>query len=131
MMYRYVLIALLIFSGAVALAQDKTVGPMFALTEKCWEPPCRGPMTWVDLQWSAPDKEPDSYRVSWKMIGQKWLSYKKANTQTRGNAFVEGASYNIRGLQIPYGSTLRIRVRARYDGEKNGPWRCCFDITND
>ena len=97
--------------------------------------------------WQNPQKQPDSYRVSWT-TRKKWRSLKKPNTKKAGNAIVTGqttstscipdghggedcvtqtmSKYTIQGLEIPYSDTLRVRVRAIYKGEPNGPWRCCL-----
>ena len=135
-MYRKVLIALLILfalimtASAVTMAQDtnpKQLRSLFGMTAVCWEPPCN--LGSVTVSINPPEKTPDKYRVSWKIEGKKWLSWKKPNTSTRGNAFIDGdsVSYRITGIRIPYGETLRIRVRAIYESEKNGPWMCCLE----
>ena len=134
-MYRKVLatlsalLALLIFAGAATMAQDsnpKEIPFMFGMTAICWEPPCN--LGSVRVSINPPEKTPDKYRVSWAING-KWRSWKKPNTETRGSAFIDGdsVSYRITGIRIPYGKTLRIRVRAIYNGEKNGPWMCCLE----
>ena len=119
----------LILAGAAA-GQDvnpKQLKFLSGITAICWEPPCN--LGSVRVYINPPEQTPDKYRVSWKIEGKKWLSWKKANTSTRGNAFIDGSTtqYRIRGLSIPYGKTLLIRVRAIYEGEKNGPWMCCLE----
>ena len=131
-MYRNIIVALLIsliLAGAAA-AQDvnpKEIRSLFGATATCWEPPCI--LGSVRVSINPPEKTPDRYRISWKIEDQKWLSWKKPNTKKRGNAFINGDtnSYQISGIRIPYGETLRIRVRAIYKGEKNGPWFCCLE----
>jgi hypothetical protein len=90
------------------------------------------------IAWNPAEREPDSYRLSWT-IGKKWRSIKKPNTNRAGNMIVPGDfdwsgnlcsnySYPLFCVRLPDGwtppknSTLRLRVRAIYKGEKNGPW---------
>lgn len=94
--------------------------------ETCGGPSCT--LRTVMAMWNAPEKAPDSYRISWTTTG-KWRS-QKTNTKKAGSAIVTGRGYCIRGLELARGETLRIRVRARYDGKRNGPWNCCLEITN-
>lgn len=130
-MYRRVLLVTLlslIFAGATVAQDDnsKAVPFMYGLTPLCWEPPCD--LTQVQVDITPPEKTPDKYRVSWAING-RWRSWRKPNTKKYGNAFIDGDSYRykIRGIRIPYGKTLHIRVRAIYKGEKNGPWMCCLE----
>lgn len=138
-MYRKILITLLvllILAGA-ATAQDSNTW-CWDWEEDCHPKAVLAPIamtsvgglgSWAELHWGAPEKKPDGYRISWAING-RWRSWKKPNTETRGNAFVDGDTlrYTIRGLSVPAGKTLRIRIRARYRGEKNGPWGCCLDL---
>ena len=93
----------------------------------CWFPPCvyKGGTIW----WARPTKEPDSYRVQWTT--DKWPKNKKASTKTKGNVFTTDQHYDLsRKVEVPYGTVLRVRIRARYDGKKNGPWFCCLELGN-
>ncbi len=128
---------LLVVAGAVTVAQDvkqpnKQIGPMFYAGSICWEKPCGTAYYRGTLSWGVPEKTPDSYRVSWAVDG-KWRSWKKPNTKKRGNAFVPGAErrYRLPGVKVAPGETLYVRVRARYKGEKNGPWGPVLKLTND
>ena len=133
-MYRKILIALfalfvsLILAGAAAAQVEldpKAIGVLVSYGPRCWEPPCT---YWGSgLNWQEPEKKPDKYRVQWTT--KNWRSWKKPNTNTRGNAFVTDNRYNLGGqVRVPYGVTLRVRIRAIYKGEKNGPWRCCLEL---
>ena len=124
-----VTIALLLAGGALTAAQDrsspKDVPFIYSMYETCEDPNCVLRSIWI--MWNPPKKTPDSYRVSWTTTG-KWRSAKKPNNKKAGNAIATGRGYCIRGLELPYGGTLRVRVRARYDGKKNGDWNCCLEV---
>ena len=75
------------------------------------------------IDWTAPTREPDSYRIRWAVNG-RYRSWKKANTADRGNAYTDGTTtyFDLPGVRIHKDEILHIQVRARYKGEKNGPW---------
>lgn len=91
----------------------------------CWDPPCQ--ITDVQVTWGVPTKAPDSYRISWTTT-QRWRKKHRPNTLTQGSAIVTEPHYRIDILYVPPGETLRIRVRARYDGRRNGRWNCCIEL---
>ncbi len=128
-LFAIVTLALLLAGGAITAAQSdrspKDVPFIYAMYETCEDPNCVLKSIWV--MWNAPEKAPDSYRVSWTTTG-KWRSKKKPNSKKAGNATATGLGYCIRGLNLRYGETLRVRVRARYDGKKNGDWNCCLEV---
>ena len=77
------------------------------------------------IAWDAPSRAPTDYRVTWKKSDGRWPSYKNDNTVEGGNAFVQGTSHTVTGLEE--GTAYTVRVRARYfDGngklQKSGPW---------
>lgn len=102
------------------------------------------------LTWFGPIKIEGlrNYRVRWAVAGVNkgceragFRSYRKANTKRHGNAFVEPQrpdfvkargeilyttqgrdSFTMPGVKVKRGETLCIQVRARYNGERNGPW---------
>ena len=85
------------------------------------------PVVLPTLAWQTPVNTAVSfYRVSWR-VNSGWPSYKDANTRKRGNAFItenlaESNSFTIPVDGWPAGKTLRVRVRAAYEGEENGAW---------
>ena len=68
--------------------------------------------------WDEATPTPDDYRVMWAPTCEKFLSYKRDNTERAGNAYPSGAAHTVTGL--PEGKEYKVRVRARYDSEKNG-----------
>ena len=99
--------------------------------------------------WEAPEAPADSYRISWKPEGGRWLQHDRPNTKKRGNARVSttaacignkkvehkpGKVFRLKhidgSLHFPlHDGAMLIRIRARYDDEKNGPWVCCIRIS--
>lgn len=74
------------------------------------------------LSWGEPYLKPDSYRIRWGINGS-FISWKKPNKGYRGNAFVDGDTRSFRlSVPIKSGKTQHVQIRARYNGEKNGPW---------
>lgn len=101
----------------------KEIRFVFTLLWECTEPPCE--LETVLVNWLEPEQKPDSYRVNWTTT-DRWRKNNRPNNRKAGNAIVTSDSYRITGLKVPWGEALRIRVRARYDGERNGPWYCCL-----
>ncbi len=116
----------LLFCTSLASAQNgkKFVSYLSAFHD-CWKAPCA--LYHVQVEWEAPTKAPDSYRISWTTTS-RWRKTHRPNTLTQGSAIVTEPRYIIDRLYVPPGETLRIRVRARYDGERNGKWNCCLDL---
>ncbi len=103
----------------------------------------------VCIYWEAPEAPADSYRISWKPEGGRWLQHDRQNTKKRGNARVSTTAACIGNkkvqrkpgkpvrlkqidgsLQFPlHEHAMLIRIRARYDDERNGPWVCCIRIS--
>ena len=121
-----VLLALLIVAGAAAAQSDD---PSKRIPGHPY-----GNVKGDSIAWYAPDKLPDSYRLSWK-VSKKWRSVKKPNTEKAGNMIVPGDrspsgkdcydfgcltrfSVRLDGFAPPKGSTLCFRVRAIYKGEE-------------
>ena len=77
----------------------------------------------IELNWNAPTKPPDGYRIRWGPAGS-FRSWKKANTIKKGNMFVDGSTTTatLSGIRLKCSRPLTIEVRARYKGESNGPW---------
>ena len=77
------------------------------------------------ISWYAPKDHlslaPNKYRISWGVNG-KYTSYKKPNTDYRGNAFTTGTSFKLSGVLLEPGKTLHIRVRAIYCCGVRGKW---------
>ena len=126
------LAVLLALAGVVSAQTESESNPkevryLLGFQAYCWSPPCT--LHWINLDIPPPERTPDGYRISWTTKRTGWRSWKKANTERGGNAFIDGdsKSYRISGIRVPYGETLRIRIRARYNGEKNGPWFCCLE----
>ncbi|MDE2777945.1 MAG: fibronectin type III domain-containing protein [Chloroflexota bacterium] len=118
-------LVLLLFAS-LASAQEpkgaKAVDGMVLAYRICWSPPC--PITYVHVSWAAPAKAPDGYRVTWTST-DRWRRPWRPNTLRQGTAIVTETNYTITNLYVPPGETLRIKVRALYDGERNGKWSCC------
>ena len=114
-------------SGWSTAAQDdiapKEIPFAYTLLWECTEPPCA--LESVIVSWLEPEQKPDSYRVNWT-TKDRWRKRNRPNNRKAGNAIVTSDGYSITGLQVPWGETLRIRVRARYDDGRNGPWYCCL-----
>ena len=77
------------------------------------------------IAWDAPSRAPDDYRVTWKKSTAKWPSGRNENTAEGGNAFVQGTSHTVFGLEE--GAAYQVRVRARYfdvndNLTESGPW---------
>jgi len=116
-------LALLLCSSLVSAKSLRKVGWVITTADICWQAPCS---IWsITVHWEKPTKTPDSYQVSWTETN-KWLPLKGENSHRRGNAIVtstsENPQYTIWGLNVTEGEMLKIRVRARYDGKRNGPW---------
>ena len=79
------------------------------------------------IAWDEATPAPDDYRVMWAPTCEKFLSYKRDNTEGAGNAYPNGAAHTVTGL--PEGNEYKVRVRARYEGEKNGPFSPIATIT--
>ena len=137
-MYRKLLAAMLVFlliAGLSAAQEDDRADKRIPWGGgMVWNYREEGePLKWVRVTWMEPEKTPDSYRLSWAIEGAGWRSIHKKNTKRRGNMIVPhppptnmfgDPMVTITGLEIPWGNRgLRIRVRARYNGERNGPWR--------
>lgn len=68
----------------------------------------------------------DFYRVNWTPY-DSWPSYKQANNRKRGNAFIKDNLDAAQRFIVPVdnwpeGKTLKVRVRAGYEDQNNGPW---------
>ena len=77
------------------------------------------------IAWDAPSRAPTDYRVTWKKSDGRWPSYKNDNTVEGGNAFVQGTSHTVTGLEES--AAYQVRVRARYfdvndNLTESGPW---------
>lgn len=86
------------------------------------------------LIWSPPKNTENlmGFRISWTT--SKWRPHDKPDQANRGNhwtsdttsvAYVNsqsGIAWTLPSIVIQPGETLRIRIRARYRGEKNGDW---------
>ena len=77
------------------------------------------------IAWDAPSRAPTDYRVTWKKSTARWPSYKNDNTVEGGNAFVQGTSHTVTGLEES--AAYQVRVRARYfdvndNLTESGPW---------
>ena len=125
-------VALLLATAAGgALAQDTGPGTVrgeaIILDAGCADAPCAGSTWQVDFSWEAAQPPPDSYRLDYAVKG-KWQSWKKANTPSKGTVFISPAEhgrsggYSLRGIYVPYGKSMCFRVKARYQGERDGPW---------
>ena len=127
--YRYVFAALallLILVGGLTAAQSDVLSKSIQGNMLC---SADADMKQLWVGWKTPKNAPDRYRVSWT-TGEKWRPLKKRNTRKAGNAIVTGhTDYIIQGLRLPYDDTLRVRVRAIYEGEPNGPWNCCLKFS--
>lgn len=86
------------------------------------------------IYWSASTSAPTAkkgYRINWSLKKSGFRSYKKVNILRAGSSFVNDTSHcwdigatsdTHTALDWQYNQILRIRIRARYNGEKNGPW---------
>ena len=72
------------------------------------------------IAWDAASPAPNDHRVMWAKSSEKFLSYKKENTDEAGNAYPTGTTHTVTGL--PEGEEYKVRVRARYGVEKPGPF---------
>ncbi len=79
------------------------------------------------ITWDAPGRAPDDYRVTGKKSGGKWTSYRGENTVAGGNALPAGRSHTVSNLEE--GTEYSVRVRARYEGERSGPWSPSAELT--
>lgn len=124
-------IALSLLIMLTAAAQDtapKTVrGQAIIHDLGCEDPPCDGSAWRVDFSWAAAQPPPDGYRLDYAING-KWQSWKKANTPSKGAIFVSPddhartGGYRLSGIYVPYGKKICFRLKARYQGAKDGPW---------
>ena len=64
------------------------------------------------ISWDVASPAPEDYRVMWAPSSERFLSWKKANTDRAGNAYPSGATHTVTGL--PEGQEYKVRVRARY-----------------
>ena len=121
---------LALVAGGV-VAQDnppKTISGQAIIHDTgCQDPPCEGSTWQVEFTWEAPQPPPDGYRLDYATNG-KWQSRKRANTPSKGTIFIspeehaQTGGYPLRGIYVPYGKTMCFRLKARYLGEKDGPW---------
>ena len=124
-------IALSLLIMLTAAAQDtapKTVrGKAIIHDLGCESAPCDGSSWQVDFSWEAAQPPPDGYRLDYAING-KWQSYKKSNTPSKGAIFVSPddhartGGYRLSGIYVPYGKKICFRLKARYQGAKDGPW---------
>ena len=70
----------------------------------------------LEIGWDEPADKPQDYRVIWAKTDEKFSSWRS----TTGNAFPTTNSLTVTGLEE--GAEYKVRVRARYDGSRNGPW---------
>ena len=81
----------------------------------------------LSISWDTPSDAPDDYRVTWKKSDGKWPSHKNENTANGGNAFPTSTSHMVRDLEE--GTAYKVRVRARYEAGKAGPWSAAQEVT--
>ena len=114
---RFVLVALMLgiilFTGGVPTTQaqtaEKEIGGLTLSSDS--------PGT-LQVSWETPTNAPTDYRVRWVKSN--------AGEQGKGNAYPDSSSYTITGLEE--GVAYDVRVRARYAGEKTGPWSATVTI---
>ena len=68
------------------------------------------------VTWDQPALPPDDYRINWARADETFPPYDAAN----GNIYTESTSHTINDLDV--GAVYKVRVKARYDGQSNGPW---------
>lgn len=120
----------------------KKIHAVYVSGEECRTPQCS--MSWISVVITAMDwkdgrkQMPDGYRISWKLKGKKWLKKGMNNRLNRGTAYFEHIPKPYAGFTdphqgyhplfitdqicVPFGTTMQVRVRPVYKGEKNGPW---------
>ena len=108
--------AVLLNTGATAQAADKEITGLTLTSPNPGE---------LVITWDAASPTPQDHRVMWAKSSEKFLSFKKENTDEAGNAYPTGTTHTVTGL--PEGEEYKVRVRARYfDGngnlEQSGPW---------
>ncbi len=106
--------ALLLLAGGSAQAQADGAVSNLRITS-----PNPGELV---IAWEAPSDPPTDYRVIWAPSDEGYLSYKDANTATKGNAYPTVATHTVSGL--PEGTEYKVRLRARYNsgGTNDDPW---------
>lgn len=86
------------------------------------------------LVWNPPKNKTNlmGFRISWTTT--RWLPHDKGDQANRGNHWTDnitredspnsqaGIRWLLPSIVVKPGETLRIRIRARYRGEKNGAW---------
>ena len=131
---RMVIAVLLLLSLAGSVAAQgidaKTIPQKIFLFEG--QTGCHDDRFWSGIAWQSPEKMPHDYRISWKVDGE-WPNKKRDKRGDRGNVFVKPSdtglvvqgfsqSYFLPTMKLACGDMLHVRIRARYKGEKNGPW---------
>ena len=126
---------LLIFGAGLIVAEDedsaeepvppKAIAEMYYSAPRCEQLGCQ--FTYAEVEWSEPARKPDRYRISWTST-PRWRSIRRPNTRRAGNAIVTDNSYTIDSVRIPWVHGLYVRIRAIYNGERNGPWNCCLEL---
>ena len=103
--------AVLLNTGATAQAADKEITGLTLTSPNPGE---------LVITWDAASPTPQDHRVMWAKSSEKFLSFKKENTDEAGNAYPTGTTHTVTGL--PEGEEYKVRVRARYGEEKAGPF---------
>ena len=76
----------------------------------------------IEVSWEADEEAPTDYRLNWAPADGDYPSWQEED----GNAYIEGTSHSLIGLEN--GVEYKVRLRARYhDGEHadrpwSGPW---------
>ena len=77
----------------------------------------------VNVIWTAHPDGARDYRVAWRPDGEPYRSWR----DRAWNAFPNGASYTITGLDA--GTTYEVRVRARFENGPSSAWSSEASIT--
>ena len=117
------LVAIAVFALAAVMtsqmifAQEKS-GTIHGLTLSSDDPGT------LAISWDIPDPEPSDYRISWAPDSESYVSYKDANTDTKGNSYPSGSSTSHTLSGLPEGVKYKVRMRARYNAGEyaNNPW---------
>ena len=111
-------------------APDSTPEPTEEPTQEPTMPPRDIPSVAVSVEeqtvsvlWSSPSENPADYRVNWGPVDSNgnvsYASWNADNTDEAGNAYPTATSSHIADMAA---GDYRVRVRARYDDDNNGPF---------